>query len=129
MERPAAARLAIRQCARIDEVAGIKEKSVQLEAYARVRDNSEAERQFAEIRLRACIRIGEISRELETAQGMRNELSADVCTKSKEETLKEAGIPKRTAYDYEELTGGKHEQGQKVAKVAAEKYFAEQKEG
>ena len=37
---------AIADCANVDEVAGI-------------------ERQFAEIRLRACIRIGEISRDLE----------------------------------------------------------------
>ena len=41
----------------------------QLEASARVRDDLDAQRQFAEIRLRACIRIGEISRELETHQG------------------------------------------------------------
>jgi hypothetical protein len=56
---------AIADCANVDEVAGIKDKAAQLEAYARVRDNPEAERQFAEIRLRACIRIGEISRDLE----------------------------------------------------------------
>jgi hypothetical protein len=44
----------------------------QLEASARVRDDLDAQRQFAEIRLRACIRIGEISRELETHQGLRS---------------------------------------------------------
>ncbi len=34
--------------------------------------------------------------------------------KTKEETLKEAGIPIRTANDYEQLTGGREEQAQKV---------------
>jgi hypothetical protein len=33
--------------------------------------NTESQRRFAEIRLRACIRIGEISRDLETHQGLR----------------------------------------------------------
>jgi hypothetical protein len=37
------------------EAAGIKVQAAQLEAYARIRDNPEAERQFAEIRLRASL--------------------------------------------------------------------------
>ena len=51
-------RSAIAQCANVDEIAGIKNKAEQLEAYARVRDDAESQRKFAEIRLRACIRIG-----------------------------------------------------------------------
>ena len=50
--------------------------------------------------------LGNCLGELDKAQGARTELSATVRTKSKEETLEEAGIPKRTAYDYEQLTGG-----------------------
>jgi hypothetical protein len=115
---------AIAQCAAVDEAAGIKDKAAQLEAYARVRDNSEAERQFAEIRLRASIRIGELSRDLETAQGLR----ANDGTKSKEQILDDAGLAKRTAYNYEQLTGGREKQAQKVANNAAEHYFAERKE-
>jgi hypothetical protein len=66
---------------------------------------------FAEIRLRACIRIGEISRELETHQGLRSNDE----TKSKEQTLKDAGISRVSAFRYEELTGGREEQAQAVA--------------
>jgi hypothetical protein len=73
------------------------------------------------IRLRACIRIGEISRDLETPQGKH---SADDRTKSKEQTLSDAGIANRTAYDYEELAGGREEQAQEVATAAADAYFA-----
>jgi hypothetical protein len=66
---------------------------------------------YEEIRLRTCIRIAEISRELERAKaGRPSEISADACTNSKEQQLEDAGIPKRTAYDYEELSGGKDEQ-------------------
>jgi hypothetical protein len=44
---------------------------------------------------------------------------------TKTEQLIDAGISTSTANRYEELTGGREEQGQKAAKVAAEKYFAE----
>jgi hypothetical protein len=59
--------------------------------------------------------IGEISRDLETAQGARTELGADGRTKSKEETLADAGISTSTANRYEELAGGKEKQAQDVA--------------
>lgn len=59
---------------------------------------------MSEIRLRACIRIGELSRELETAQGATNELHPNDRKKSKAETLAAAGIPISTANDYEQLT-------------------------
>src|SRR5580704_8069122 len=60
-------RLAIAKCAEVDEAAGIKNKAAQLEAYARVRDDAESQRKFAEIRHRACQRIGQLSAELEKA--------------------------------------------------------------
>src|SRR5262249_37028119 len=60
-------RWAIAQCARFDEAASIKNKAARLEAYARIRDDVESQRQFAEIKLRACVKIGEISRDLEKA--------------------------------------------------------------
>jgi hypothetical protein len=115
-------RLAIARCAEVDEAAGIKNKAAQLEAYARVRDDAESQRRFAEIRLRACVRIGELSRELETAQGLR----PNGRTKSKEDTLQEAGLAKSTALDYEQLAGGKDKQAQNVASAATEAYFAAQ---
>jgi hypothetical protein len=60
--------------------------------------------------LRACIRIGEISRELEKAQGERTELRDNDDGKlTKTETLEQAGINLRTAEYYEELAGGREE--------------------
>jgi len=71
----------------------IKDKMAQLENYARIRDNPEAERQFAEIRLRACVRIGEISRELEKAKPNKGH-GAGVPSdgKTKEQALTASGI-------------------------------------
>ena len=74
----------------------------------------------------AWIRIGEISRELEKAQTIRTTNAAEVRLpddrKSKSEALAQAGIAVSTAHDYEQLTGGRE------AKIAAEKYFAKQKQ-
>jgi hypothetical protein len=79
----------------------------------------EAQRKFAEIKLRACVKIGEISRELEKAQTIHTEwhgaeirLPSD--GKSKEQQLAEAGISTSTAQRYEEL----------IASAAMEAYFA-----
>jgi hypothetical protein len=58
---------------------------------------------FAEIRLRASIRIGEISRELEKAEAHGGKICLPNGRKSKSETLKAAGIPVSTANDYEQL--------------------------
>jgi hypothetical protein len=117
-------RLAIAKCAEIDEAAGIKNKAAQLEAYAQVRDDTESQRKFAEIRLRACIRIGELSRELETNERARTDLHPNDRNQTKEQTLKDAGIAVSTAHDYEQLTGGKEKQAQDIAVAAADSYFA-----
>jgi hypothetical protein len=123
-------RSAIAECAAVDEVAGIKNKAIQLEAYARVRDDAESQRRFAEIRLRACMRIGEISRDLEKAEHGGSGGGSKVRPNglSKEETLERAGIAKQTAHDYEQLVGGKEQQAQTIAVAAAESYFATQQE-
>jgi hypothetical protein len=120
-------RAAILKCAEVDEVAGIKNQATQLEAYARVRDDAESQRRFAEIRLRACLRIGEISRELEKAKpGPITSDRSEVITK--EQTLNNAGIAVSTAHDYEQLAGGKEKQAQEIASAAAETYFASSQE-
>jgi hypothetical protein len=110
--------------------------------YARQRDDKEMERWVKEIHLRACIRIGELSRELETAQGAggggapgaRSTSSArpeEVPTKTA--ALAEAGISTSTAHEYEQLTRGhaepdappdRVEQAENAAKAGAEAYFA-----
>jgi hypothetical protein len=121
-----AARQALAECVRVDEAKDIRDKAAALKAYARQRDDKELEVWVSEIYERACIRIGQISRELETAEhggaGGGSKVSAGALSKA--ETLAEAGISKRTAYKYEELAGGKTEQGQRAAEAAAEAYFA-----
>lgn len=62
-----AMRLAIQQCATIDEAADMRDKAAALAAYARQRDDTEVAVWFSEIRLRATIRIGELVRELDKA--------------------------------------------------------------
>lgn len=63
---------AIAECERVDEVKDIRDKAVALEAYYRQARNLEAERQAANVRLRAERRSGELLKELaraETASG------------------------------------------------------------
>src|SRR5262249_50292606 len=81
--------------------------------------NREAERGFAEVKLRASIKIGELSRELEKAQGFAATILPNDRKNTKTEALKQAGIPISTANDYEQLTGGREEQAQKVGTNAA----------
>ena len=67
---------------------GIKDKAQKLEYYARIRDDKPTETRFAEIKLRAIIKIGELSRELERHSGGKVKLDTDDQFKS--EALKQA---------------------------------------
>jgi hypothetical protein len=91
-----------------------------VEPYARIRDDDESRRKFAEIKLRACVKIGEISRELERAEAHGGKICLPTDGKSKEQQLKEAGISTSTANRYEELVGESVEIGMQ----AADEYFA-----
>src|SRR6185369_14121628 len=121
------ARVAVSQCVRVDEAAVIRDKAAKLAAYARMRDDVEMEVWLSEIKSRACIRIGEISRELEKANpgpapkdsSQRWEVS------SKAVALADAGISTSTANRYEQLAGGHEVNGIAAAAVATDKYFAE----
>lgn len=108
---------------KIDEVARIKDAAAKMEAYARLRDDAEVIVWTSEIKRRAGIRIGEISRELETAKA--NQHKARLPNVGKKQALADAGISTSQAHRLEELAGGKTEQGIKAAKNAAEQYFAE----
>lgn len=123
------ARIAVYQCVRVDEAASIRDAAAKLTAYARLRDDKEMEVWVREIQLRACIKIGELSRELEKAEvaggrGGQPELRLPSSGKSKADALSEAGISTSTAHRYEELAGGREEQAQASGKAAAEAYFA-----
>jgi hypothetical protein len=85
--------------AAIDEAAGIRDTAARVQAYAKIRDDFESQQRFAEIRLRACQRIGEISRDLEKGEkiGGAGKFKVPSDGKFKSETLAEAGISTSTA--------------------------------
>jgi hypothetical protein len=61
------ARVALAECVKVDEAAEMRDKAAAMALYARQRDDKQMEAWVKEIHLRACIRIGELSRELEKA--------------------------------------------------------------
>ncbi len=123
------ARTALAECARIDEASEIRDKAAALAAYARQRDDRDLEVWVREIHLRACVRIGVLSRDLDQAQTVRQADGATVRLpaggKSKAEALADAGISTSTAQRYEELAGGREEQAQAAGHAAMEAYFAQ----
>jgi len=99
-----AARHALEIASTVDEAKSIKDKAAALQAYARQRADVDMERWTAEIKLRAVRRIGELSKELDKAQGGRTDrLSNNAVTKSKEKALKRAGITKMSASRFERI--------------------------
>lgn len=59
---------AIAECVRVDEVKDIRDKAVALEMYHRQARNLEAEREAANVRLRAERRVGELLKDLARAE-------------------------------------------------------------
>lgn len=121
------ARTALAECARIDEASEIRDKAAALAAYARQRDDRDLEVWVREIHLRACVRIGELSRELERAEpgGAGGGSKFPAVGTSKAQALADAGISTSTAHRYEELAGGREEQAQAAGRAAMEAYFAQ----
>jgi hypothetical protein len=94
------------------------DKAAALAAYARERDDTELEKVWTrEIEARACIRIGELSMDLEKAQhgGARGGSVVPSAGLSKGGALKDAGLSKSTANRYEVLTGGRDQRGRAAA--------------
>ncbi len=85
--------------------------------YARRSNLHEAQNELAKVRLDR--RIGQLIKELPTAQGRRS-TSCHPDTKSKTETLSELDIPKKTAH--------RLEQSASVPEEQSEAYIAETKE-
>lgn len=101
-----AARRALEAASSVDEVKTMKDKAEALRLYAHQRGDVEMEIWTAEIKIRAIRRIGELSADLETAQGKRTDkLSNSGVTKSKETALKNAGLSKMTAFRCEQVAG------------------------
>lgn len=92
--------------------------------YAQQRDDRQMEAWVKEIHLRACIRIGELSRELEVSDQARGGRRPTSGKPTKTEALAEAGISTSTAHRYEELAGGRDEQARVAVKAGADAYLA-----
>lgn len=114
-----AARQALAECVRVDEAKGIMDKAAALAAYARQRDDKELEAWVAEIKCRAVVRIGALSRELDSAQGQRTDkLLPASGKKSKAQVLADNKITTSAAQRYEELAEAEEAQPTK-----AESYY------
>jgi hypothetical protein len=99
-----AARRALAEAHRVDEVKDIKDKAEALRHYARQRSDNELETRAAEIKLRAIRRIGELSRELEKSQPRENNGRLATSGKTaKAKILKEAGLSTSTAHRCEQI--------------------------
>jgi hypothetical protein len=126
------ARTALAECARVDEAANIRSKAEKLEAYARMRDDPDLERWVAEIKLRASIRLGELSLELGTGRKVgrgKGRIRLPNDGKLKVEVLAQAGISTSRANRYEQLAGGHQVQARQAAADAAARYFAGMRDG
>jgi hypothetical protein len=94
-----AARAALAECRRVDEVKEIHDRAEALRAYARQKDDHEMETWAAEIKVRAKRRIGEISDKLGKGHGTGENGSVKLPPSGslKSDTLRAAGITTQTA--------------------------------
>ena len=100
------ARFALQAASSVDEAKDIRDKAEALQAYARQRQDVDLERWVAEIKLRAVVRIGELSRELETARGAgghNREARPNGGTNVKANALRSAGISRSAAHRAEQI--------------------------
>ena len=93
---------AIAEAYAVDEVKDIRDKARAIEMYARQAQNTEAERQACEIRLRAERKCGQLTDQMITAQGHRSDLTSDH-DGTKLAALEAAGISKKQAFQWERL--------------------------
>ena len=133
------ARTALAECARIDEASEIRDKAAALAAYARQRDDRDLEVWVREIHLRACVRIGVLSRDIEAAERRRGDdgrlLPTGENQVTKAQALGKAGVSTATAARYEELAGvsastvaiagDRAAQAEAAGTAAMEAYFAQ----
>jgi hypothetical protein len=104
---------AIAECHKVDEVKDLRDKAKAIEVYAKQAQNLEAERQAAEIRIRAERRAGELLREMKE-QGLRassqgnlkqqvpkfqNRTSDVAC----QPTLADLGVTKKQSHQWQAL--------------------------
>jgi hypothetical protein len=94
---------AITEAHAVDEVKDIRDKARAIEMYARLAQNTAAEQQAREIRLRA--KCGQMTAQLPTAQGARTDLTSEDAP-SKLAALRRASISRDQATIWERLAAG-----------------------
>jgi phage N-6-adenine-methyltransferase len=116
-----AARRALEAANSIDEIKRVRDQAEALRLYVKQQGEShEMQNDIAEIKLRAERRAGELLREMDRAQGKRdNGTSYQDGTKSFEQALAEHDIAKMTAYRWQTEAA--------IPEPAFEQYIAEQK--
>jgi hypothetical protein len=121
-------RVAVRECATIDEAREIANRMSALAFYARQRDDTELQIWAKEIQARAHMRFGELSMALEKSDQARGGRHPTGGKPTKTDALAEVGVSTTAAQRDEELAGGPTEEGQRVAQAAAEDLFAKARE-
>jgi hypothetical protein len=101
---------AIAECVRVDEAKDIRDKAVALEAYYKQARNLEAEREAANVRLRAERRVGELLKELARAGSAAGGDTKSVSARATPippspyaSALAEHGMSRQTAHRYQAL--------------------------
>lgn len=95
------ARRALAECASIDEVKDIQDKSEAMRLYAKMSENTELEVYASTIKLRAQIRLGEIIATIEKQPVIQNLQRPTGGSLGKKDVLADSGISKSSAQRYE----------------------------
>lgn len=116
-----AARVALHEAKTVDDAKDIADKAEALRIYAHQRGDLEMETWVAEIKLRASVRIGELSKGLEKGAGRpRDEICPSSGKNFKRDALAKAGISPSAAHRCERLAS--------IPPAKFERYIAEMKE-
>jgi hypothetical protein len=94
---------AIEAAYKVDEVKDVRDQAIALETYARQAHNVEAERQACEIRLRAERKAGQLSAKLDRSNPGKHKKDLGSATQPKSKALRDAGISKAQAHEWEKL--------------------------
>ena len=101
---------AIAAAYKVDEVKGIRDKAIALEAYAKQAKNTEAERQACEIRLRAERKAGALLKAKEKSKGGRPRRQKTPAPREGVSTLAEEGISEKQSSRWQKLAHVPEEQ-------------------
>lgn len=94
---------AISECHGVDEIKGLRDQAAALQHYARMAGNHDAERQCAEIRLRAERRAGELLLQMDKAKGGRPSKTGSVVEPVS--TLEALGVTRKQSSTWQQLAG------------------------